>query len=60
MTTNFEIKNFIWYCPSCGKKHQDKKLSISKFPLIDFYRRCDKCGNFFDVDNKQITISFNE
>jgi hypothetical protein len=54
MTTNSEIKNFIWYCPVCGAKFDNQKLEFSKNPNIDFFRKCNKCFKYFDIDNKEI------
>jgi len=56
MTTNSEIKNFILRCPHCGAKFDNQKLEFSINPNIDFFRKCNKCFKYFDIDNKEIKI----
>ena len=52
-----EKKDFIWYCPNCGKSFCNLNLSISDKPLVDFYRKCKNCGKYFDIDNKEIKLN---
>jgi len=50
-----EPTKHIWYCKNCGHKN-DVKFSLSKDPKIMFYKKCNHCKKYFDIDNKEIKI----